>query len=94
MDLYWLHNYDPVTPIEETLRALDDLVTAGKVRYVGLSDLPAWKVAEAATIAQFRRLGAGHRAPAGVFAAGADVRGRADPGGRRLWASACCRGAR
>jgi aryl-alcohol dehydrogenase-like predicted oxidoreductase len=54
VDLYWLHNYDPVTPIEETLRALDDLVTAGKVRYVGLSDLPAWKVAESATIAQFR----------------------------------------
>jgi aryl-alcohol dehydrogenase-like predicted oxidoreductase len=54
VDLYWLHNFDPVTPIEETLRALDDLVTAGKVRYVGLSDLPAWKVAESATIAQFR----------------------------------------
>ncbi len=54
VDLYWLHNYDPATPIEETLRALDDLVTAGKVRYVGLSDLPAWKVAGSATIAQFR----------------------------------------
>jgi aryl-alcohol dehydrogenase-like predicted oxidoreductase len=54
VDLYWLHNFDPVTPIEETLRALDDLVAAGKVRYLGLSDLPAWKVAEAATISQFR----------------------------------------
>jgi aryl-alcohol dehydrogenase-like predicted oxidoreductase len=54
VDLYWLHNFDPVTPVEETLRALDDLVTAGKVRYIGLSDLPAWKVAESATIAQFR----------------------------------------
>ncbi|HEY6499552.1 MAG TPA: aldo/keto reductase [Streptosporangiaceae bacterium] len=54
VDLYWLHNFDPVTPIEETLRALDDLVAAGKVRYLGLSDLPAWKVAEAATISHFR----------------------------------------
>jgi aryl-alcohol dehydrogenase-like predicted oxidoreductase len=41
-------------PIEETLRGLEDLVTSGKVRYIGLSDLPAWKVAEAQTIAHFR----------------------------------------
>jgi aryl-alcohol dehydrogenase-like predicted oxidoreductase len=54
VDLYWLHNFDPVTPIEETLRALDDLVTAGKIRYAGLSDLPAWKVAESAVITRFR----------------------------------------
>jgi aryl-alcohol dehydrogenase-like predicted oxidoreductase len=54
VDIYWLHNFDPVTPAEETLRALDDLVTAGKVRYVGFSDTPAWATAEAATIARFR----------------------------------------
>jgi aryl-alcohol dehydrogenase-like predicted oxidoreductase len=54
IDLYWLHVWDPLTPIEETIRALDDLVTAGKVRYVGVSDTPAWKVAEAQTIARFR----------------------------------------
>jgi aryl-alcohol dehydrogenase-like predicted oxidoreductase len=54
IDLYWLHNWDRGAPIEETLRALDDLVTAGKIRYVGLSDLPAWKVAQAHTIAAFR----------------------------------------
>lgn len=54
VDLYWVHNFDPTTPIEETLRTLDDLVTAGKIRYVGLSDLPAWKVAEAATTSAFR----------------------------------------
>ena len=54
VDIYWLHNFDPVTPVEETLRALDDLVTAGKVRYVGFSDVPAWATAEAATIARFR----------------------------------------
>ncbi|MEJ3658497.1 aldo/keto reductase [Actinomycetes bacterium KLBMP 9759] len=54
VDLYWLHNFDPATPIEETLRALDDLVSAGKVRYVGFSDIPAWATAEAATIARLR----------------------------------------
>ncbi|MEV4756311.1 aldo/keto reductase [Micromonospora sp. NPDC049559] len=54
LDLYWLHNWDRGVPIEETLRALDDLITAGKVRYVGLSDLPAWKAAEAQVVAHFR----------------------------------------
>jgi len=54
VDIYWLHNFDPVTPPEETLRVLDDLVTAGKIRYVGFSDVPAWAAAEAATIARFR----------------------------------------
>jgi len=54
IDLYWLHNWDRTAPIEETLRAMDDLVTSGKVRYLGLSDLPAWKAAQAQTIAQFR----------------------------------------
>jgi aryl-alcohol dehydrogenase-like predicted oxidoreductase len=54
VDLYWLHNWDRRAPIEETLRALDDLVTAGKVRYIGLSDLPAWVSAQADTIAHFR----------------------------------------
>ncbi len=54
VDLYWLHNWDRGAPIEETLRALDDLVAAGKVRYVGLSDVPAWVVAQAQTIARFR----------------------------------------
>jgi aryl-alcohol dehydrogenase-like predicted oxidoreductase len=53
VDLYWLHNFDPVTPAEETLRALDDLVAQGKVRYVGFSDVPAWATAQAATIARF-----------------------------------------
>ncbi|MFI5953296.1 aldo/keto reductase [Cryptosporangium sp. NPDC051539] len=54
VDLYWLHNWDRGAPIEETLRAMDDLVTAGKVRYLGLSDVPAWYAAEAQTIARFR----------------------------------------
>src|SRR5882757_5100567 len=54
IDLYWMHCWDRYTPIEETMRALDDLVAAGKVRYIGLSDTPAWKVAQAQTIARFR----------------------------------------
>jgi aryl-alcohol dehydrogenase-like predicted oxidoreductase len=54
VDIYWLHNWDQTAPIEETLRALDDLVTAGKIRYIGFSDIPAWKTAEAQTIAHFR----------------------------------------
>jgi len=47
IDLYQQHRPDPRTPIEETLRALDDLVRQGKVRYVGCSNLPAWQVVEA-----------------------------------------------
>lgn len=54
IDLYWLHWWDSFTPIEETLQGLDDLVRGGKVRYIGFSDTPAWKVAQAQTIALFR----------------------------------------
>jgi aryl-alcohol dehydrogenase-like predicted oxidoreductase len=54
IDLYWMHCWDRFTPIDETMRALDDLVTSGKVRYIGFSDTPAWKVAQAQTIALFR----------------------------------------
>lgn len=54
IDLYWMHLWDQFTPIEETMRALDDLVSAGKVRYLGFSDTPAWKVAQAQTMARFR----------------------------------------
>jgi aryl-alcohol dehydrogenase-like predicted oxidoreductase len=52
IDLYWMHAWDRFTPIEETMRALDDLVRAGKVRYIGFSDTPAWKVAQAQLLAQ------------------------------------------
>lgn len=54
IDLYWMHFHDPHTPIEETLRALDDLVRAGKVRYLGVSDTPAWKVVQGQSEALFR----------------------------------------
>jgi aryl-alcohol dehydrogenase-like predicted oxidoreductase len=54
VDLYWLHGWDRGAPIDETLRALDDLVAAGKVRYVGFSNVPAWVAAQSQTIAHFR----------------------------------------
>ncbi len=47
IDLYQLHRPDPLTPIEETLRALDDLIRQGKIRYIGCSNLPSWQVADA-----------------------------------------------
>jgi aryl-alcohol dehydrogenase-like predicted oxidoreductase len=54
IDLYWLHNWDAHTPIDETMAALEDLVRAGKVRYLGVSDTPSWKIAEANVTARFR----------------------------------------
>jgi len=54
IDLYWVHVYDGITPIEELMRALDDAVRAGKVLYVGASDFPAWKVSQANTLATLR----------------------------------------
>ncbi len=54
IDLYWMHCWDRFTPVDETMRALDDLVAAGKVRYVGFSDTPAWKCAEAQVTARLR----------------------------------------
>ncbi len=56
IDLYQLHRPDPLTPIEETLRALDDLVRQGKVRYVGCSNLASWEVVEAEWIAKTQGL--------------------------------------
>ncbi|WP_017586343.1 aldo/keto reductase [Nocardiopsis ganjiahuensis] len=54
IDLLWVHTWDEYTPIEETMRALDDAVRAGKVLYVGASNLPAWVVAQANTLAHHR----------------------------------------
>ena len=54
IDLYILHTWDRLTPAEEVMRTMDDLVRSGKVRHVGLSDVPAWYAAEAQTIARFR----------------------------------------
>lgn len=52
IDLYWLHVWDMVTPVEEVLQTLGDLVRAGKIRYFGFSDMPAWYATKAATLAQ------------------------------------------
>ncbi|MBI3732886.1 MAG: aldo/keto reductase [Chloroflexi bacterium] len=54
LDLYYLHMWDDMTPVEEVMRALDDLVRAGKVLYVGISDTPAWVVSQANTLADLR----------------------------------------
>jgi aryl-alcohol dehydrogenase-like predicted oxidoreductase len=54
VDLYWLHNWDVHTPIEETMATLETLVRDGKVRYIGVSDTPAWKIAQANVMAHFR----------------------------------------
>jgi aryl-alcohol dehydrogenase-like predicted oxidoreductase len=56
IDLYQVHADDFVTPIEETLRALDTLVTHGKVRYIGISNSSAWRIARALAISEFRNL--------------------------------------
>ena len=54
IDLYWLHIWDKITPIEEVMRAFDDLVRQGKILYAGVSDMPAWAVARANTLAELR----------------------------------------
>jgi aryl-alcohol dehydrogenase-like predicted oxidoreductase len=56
IDLYQIHGNDAVTPIEETLRALDTLVTQGKVRYIGCSNWQAWKIAKALGISEYKNL--------------------------------------
>jgi len=54
IDLYWVHIWDEITPVEEVMRGLDDLVRAGKVLYTGISDAPAWWIAQANTLAELR----------------------------------------
>ena len=54
IDLYWVHIWDQITPVEEVMRGLDDLVRQGKVLYVGISDAPAWWIAQGNTLAHLR----------------------------------------
>ena len=56
IDLYWMHIWDGVTPVEEIVQTLGDLVRVGKIRYFALSDMPAWLAMKAATIASERRV--------------------------------------
>jgi aryl-alcohol dehydrogenase-like predicted oxidoreductase len=54
IDLYWMHIWDRMTPVEEVIRGFDDLVRQGKVLYIGVSDAPAWWTARANTLAELR----------------------------------------
>ncbi|MBZ0238942.1 MAG: aldo/keto reductase [Deltaproteobacteria bacterium] len=56
IDLYWLHCWDMVTPVDEVMRTLDDLVREGKILHIGFSDVPAWYAARAQTLAELRGL--------------------------------------
>ena len=57
IDVYFIHGYDAITPIEETLRALDDLVISGKVRYIGSSNFASWQLMKALSVSEQRNLG-------------------------------------
>jgi aryl-alcohol dehydrogenase-like predicted oxidoreductase len=54
IDLYWLHAWDYLTPVEEVMRAFDDMIRAGKILYIGISDTPAWIVSQANTLAELK----------------------------------------
>jgi aryl-alcohol dehydrogenase-like predicted oxidoreductase len=54
IDLYWLHIWDQITPVEEVMRGFEDLIRSGKVLYAGVSDAPAWWIAQANTLAELR----------------------------------------
>jgi len=56
VDLYQIHTFDPSTPLEETLRALDDMITSGKVRYIGASNYAAWELMKALSVSERLRL--------------------------------------
>jgi aryl-alcohol dehydrogenase-like predicted oxidoreductase len=73
VDLYQIHGVDPVTPIEETVRALDDVVRAGKARYVGFSNLSAWLAMKAIGYAEHQRLARFQSAQVYYSIAGRDI---------------------
>jgi len=73
VDLYQIHGYDPVTPIEEIVRTLDDVVRSGKARYVGFSNLPAWLASKALTFASAHGLARFQSAQVYYSIAGRDI---------------------
>jgi aryl-alcohol dehydrogenase-like predicted oxidoreductase len=73
VDLYQIHGFDPATPIEETVRALDDVVRSGKARYVGFSNLPAWVASHAITFAEQNNLARFQSAQVYYSIAGRDI---------------------
>ena len=91
IDLYQIHQSDALTPIEETLRALDDLVRAGKVRYIGCSNWPAWKVATAFGVSEGRGFARFETVQAYYSLAGRDIEREMIPllesehGGLLIW---------
>ena len=91
IDLYQIHQSDALTPIEETLRALDDLVRAGKVRYIGCSNWPAWKVATAFGVSERRGFARFETVQAYYSLAGRDIEREIIPllesehGGLLIW---------
>ena len=90
IDLYQIHQPDPRTPIEETLRALDDLIHQGKVRYIGCSNFPAWQVTEAQWTAKTCGLNRIRFLPGRIFAGVPQTGGRAHAGDAEAgaWAAA------
>ena len=85
IDLYWMHVWDTVTPVEEVISTLTDLVRAGKIRYYGFSDVPAWYVGAGADIGGTAGVGAGNWLAIGVFTGGAQHRARTYSRGTRAW---------
>ena len=73
VDLYQIHGFDPATPIEETVRALDDVVRSGKARYVGFSNLPAWLAMKAIGFAEANGLARFQSAQVYYSIAGRDI---------------------
>jgi aryl-alcohol dehydrogenase-like predicted oxidoreductase len=73
VDLYQIHGFDPATPIEETVRALDDVVRSGKARYVGFSNLPAWVASKALAFAAHHGLARFQSAQVYYSIAGRDI---------------------
>jgi aryl-alcohol dehydrogenase-like predicted oxidoreductase len=73
VDLFQIHGFDPATPIQETVRALDDVVRSGKARYVGFSNLPAWLASKALTFAEENNLARFQSAQVYYSIAGRDI---------------------
>jgi aryl-alcohol dehydrogenase-like predicted oxidoreductase len=90
VDLYWLHVWDAVTPAEEVLQTLGDLVRTGKIRYFGLSDMPAWYATQLAVLAQAH----GVPGPIAMQLEYSLVERTTERPPRRPWGWAWCRGAR
>ena len=82
LDIYWVHMWDRSTPVEETMRALDDEVRAGRILYVGISDTPAWLISRANTLAQWHAWTPFAGLPGALQPPATRHRARAAPDGR------------